>query len=284
MRLTLLAAALLGAGPVFAQVEYLGTFVWDDPRRDFGGFSGIEVTDDGAGMVAISDRALIVTARLDRDGDSRITGVTVLTADPLVDTEGRALGLRRGDSEGIAIGADGLIYLAFEGDPRLRVQDGPTGMPRLLPRNPDFAALPSNGALESLAIGPDGALYTIPERSGRANRPFPVHRLRGEVWDIPFAIPRSGSFLVTGADIGPDGMLYVLERDFTGIGFRSRVRRFDMTGGSEETLIETGTGTHDNLEGISVWDDGQDLRLTMIADDNFRFFQQTQIVEYRIRD
>ncbi len=82
----------------------------------------------------------------------------------------------------------------------------------------------------------------------------------------------TGPFLIVGADIGPDGRLYMLERDFAGIGFRSRIRRFDLDGGNEETMLETGLRTHDNLEGISVWQDAQGLRLTLISDDNFRVF------------
>ena len=79
------------------------------------------------------------------------------------------------------------------------------------------------------------------------------------------------------------GRLYLLERDFAGIGFRSRVRRFAPDGTGEEVLLETGIGVHDNLEGISVWrDDLSRIRLTMVSDDNFRFFQRTEFVEYAL--
>lgn len=89
-----------------------------------------------------------------------------------------------------------------------------------------------------------------------------------------------------GADIGPDGRFYLLEREFTGVGFRSRVRRFDMSDTAltnEITLIESHLLRHDNLEGISVWRDAAGaLRLTMISDDNFNFFQRTELVEYTV--
>ena len=35
-----------------------GVFVWTEDWDSFGGFSAIEVTDDGMGFVALSDRAL----------------------------------------------------------------------------------------------------------------------------------------------------------------------------------------------------------------------------------
>ncbi len=98
------------------------------------------------------------------------------------------------------------------------------------------------------------------------------------------SLPRGERFLVTGADIGPDGRLYVLERDFLGIGFRSRVRRFDLDGGGEAILLLTPLGLLDNMEGISVWEDEQGLRMTLIADDNFNPFQRNLIAEYRLPD
>lgn len=288
MRSLILAAALAGAAfpacPAAAEAEYLGTWVWDEDRADFGGFSGIEIAPGGLTGFVLSDRGMIASVQLSRDAAGRIDGAEITDSVPFLDTEGRVMRESRVDAEGLAIGADGTIFISFEGDVRVRQQPGLHGDPSLLPRHDDFAAMQDNAALEALAIAADGALYAIPERSGRADVPFPVYRLRNGAWDIAFALPRRGAFLVAGADIGPDGMLYVLERDFTGIGFRSRVRRFDLQGGSEDELLRTGTGTHDNLEGIAVWDDGAGLRLTLISDDNFRFFQRTEIVEYRLAD
>ncbi|GGL56060.1 esterase-like activity of phytase family protein [Wenxinia marina] len=281
MRVRFPIALALWAGVAVAGVLRQDSVVWtmDDPG--FGGFSAIHVFPGGERFVAVSDRAMIVEGQFLRDGNGDITAVESRHPAPLPDENGDPIEGVRADSEGVAVGPDGTIYLSFEGVARLRVEDAGDGLPRRLPRHPDFATLQSNSALEALAIGPDGALYTIPERSGRADRPFPVYRLKDGAWDIPFELPRRGPFLVSGADIGPDGRLYVLERDFTGIGFRSRVRRFDLAGGSEETLLETGTGVHDNLEGISVWRqaDGR-LRMTLISDDNFRWFQVTEIAEY----
>ena len=90
-----------------------------------------------------------------------------------------------------------------------------------------------------------------------------------------------------GADFGPDGRFFLLERAFLGAwGFRSRVRVFDIVEDQivhESVAFETTTSEHDNLEGISVWMDstGQ-LRMTMVSDDNFFLLQQTKIVEYAL--
>ncbi|MFU8824236.1 MAG: esterase-like activity of phytase family protein [Yoonia sp.] len=283
LRLITFLAALLLALPARSEEEFIGAYYWalDDPR--FGGFSGIEVTDDGDSFVAINDRAMFITGQFERT-DGQITSIIAGPMVPMTGPGGRALTRPESDSEGIAIAPDGTIYVSFEWMHGIRRFDA-VGQPGSeLMTTSDFDSLQNNASLEALAIGEDGALYTIPERSGAATLPFPVYRLKDGIWNQPFSIPRRGAFLVAGADIGPDEMLYVLERDFVGIGFRSRVRRFDMTGGSEQVLLETAIRQHDNLEGISVWEDEQGLRLTMISDDNFGFFQRTEVVEYRLTD
>lgn len=276
-------ALLAGAAPVWADTTYLGTFVWDGAGPRFGGFSAIEVMQDGLGFIVLSDRSMMIDGTFSRT-DGLVSGVTESGRHLLRDTEGNPMVGPLADSEGLAVAPDGRIYISFEGIARVRMQDGVEGVPQVLPIQPDFLTMQENAALEALALGPDGAIYTIPERSGRQTLPFAVYRFVNGAWDVPFNIPRRDSFQVSGADIGPDGLLYLLERDFNGFGFRTRVRRFDLTGGAEQVLFETSTGTHDNLEGISVWDDGVGIRITMISDDNFRFFQETQIVEYRVTD
>ena len=277
----LLPLALIAwAGLLLAEAGPRPGFVWRIDNAGFGGFSGLHVFPGGDRFLALSDGAVMFEGRFLRDESGAIVDIDNVSWAPLPDENGRPIRGIRGDSEGLAVAPDGRIFTSFEGVARLRIEDAGNGLPLRLPRHPDFEGMQRNSSLEALAIGPVGALYTIPERSGRTNRPFPVYRLRGETWDIPFRIPRLGPFLVTGADIGPDGLLYVLERDFTGIGFRSRVRRFDLSGGAEETLFQSRTGEYDNLEGISVWVDGSGRRvMTLISDDNFRWFQTTEIVE-----
>lgn len=285
MRLVLCALALLaGCSHVVAEARLIDRFVWRSEAPGFGGLSAIEVSADGRFFTVVSDSGLMTRGEFQRQ-DGKITGITTEETLPLRSVNGNPVRGKHRDAEGLAIGPNGTVYVSFEGNARVLaypVLDGPA---TALPRHPDFAGMQSNSALESLAMDADGRLYTLPERSGRANRPFPVYRLSDGAWQIAMHLPRRGAFLTVGLDIGPDGNFYLLERDFTGIGFRSRVRRFDAEGGSETVLLETRTGEFDNLEGISVWrDNGGDLRLTLVSDDNFRFYQRTEIVEFRLTD
>jgi hypothetical protein len=280
-----LAPAAAGAEPA----EYLGSYVWTDPHPGFGGFSALEMAADGLSFTALSDRATLWRGRVTRDAAGMIGAVEVLETTRLLDSKGAALRDTTADSEGLAIAPDGSIYISFEGLTRVVRHPRADAPAQLLPRPEAFGKMQLNSSLEALAIGPDGTLYTLPERSGALDRPFPVWRYRGGAWDQPFSIPRDGGWLPVGADFGPDGRFYLLERDFWGLlGFLSRVRRFDLgpdgfSGG--EVLVQTRAGVHDNLEGISVWRDAAGaIRLTLISDDNFRLFQRSELVEYRLGD
>ncbi|WP_411838232.1 esterase-like activity of phytase family protein [Paracoccus sp. ME4] len=288
--LSLALAAMLTAPPAMADavLDYVGTYIWSRDEASFGGFSGLEIGPDGRSFHALTDRAHLYWGRIERDDRGIVRGMAVAGRANLRDSKGQPLPPGyTGDSEGLAIGPDGRIHVSFEGLNRVAAYDGPDAPATPLPSLPKLPGIGTNSGLEALAIADDGTLIAIPERSGAEERPFPVLRFDG-AWSEHARIRRDARWLVVGADFGPDGWLYVLERDFRGIlGFASRVRRMQLTPGvvqQDEILLETRPLQYDNLEGIAVWDDGIGIRLTMISDDNFLFVQRTEIVEYRLRE
>ena len=285
--LTLAGLAVLtltGSASVPDKAVFVGSYRWSEPEDWFGGFSGLEVSNNGASFTVLSDRGSLVRGTFDRT-DGSISGVTHSGNVALRDPRGKIPRPFNRDSEGLAIRDDGRQFVSFEGFHRVWAYLSDTAA-AWIPRHDDFEGMQSNSSLEALAVDAAGALYTFPERSGKLTRPFPVYRYARGRWSKPFSLPRHGGFLPVGADFGPDGRLYVLEREFTGFGFRSRVRAFALSGDritDEETLFETGTRRHDNLEGLAVWQDEQGrIRLTMVSDDNFRAFQRTEFVEYAV--
>lgn len=268
---------------------FWGSHVWRMEDAAFGGLSAIELSEDGQSFVALGDKGMFLRGTVQRAGAGRIVGVLAGPIRPLrAETTGKPLAGRRADSEGLAIGSDGRAFVSFENRARVARLDLETGLTRDLEGHPDFASLPRNGSLESLAIAPQGVLFAVPEDPLGGD--FPLYRWADEVWSIAANLPRRGQFLAVAADFGPDGRFYLLERDFRPLGgFASRLRRFDITEtgkvSGDVTLLQTPFALHDNLEGLSVWRDDQGvLRATMISDDNFIFLQQTQIVEYRLPD
>lgn len=283
-----LIGGLQGSASPPAPAGLLQAFRWQMDDDNFGGLSGLEVWPDGSRFLTISDKGMYTEGRILRDEAGRIVEVTAGPMRPLRARGEGGLARGRTDSEGLAVAPDGRVYISFEGVARVLEYDRIDGAAQNLPAHPDFAVMQTNSALEALAVDGAGTLYTLPERSGALAKPFPVYRFRNGTWDKPFTLPRRGSFLAVDADVGPDGRFYLLERDFQGLaGFASRVRSFALGEGGltdERVEMESATGQHDNLEGLSVWRDGAGvIRLTMIADDNFSFFQTTEIVEYRLQ-
>ncbi len=265
---------------------FLGRTVWAVKAPWFGGFSGIELSPDGRRMTVLSDRGTIVTADIRRGSTGLIDGISVRSAVPLRSSRNVRLTGRINDPEGLALAPDGSLFVSFEGVTRVARYRSPAAPAQLLPRPEAFRHFPENRALEPLAIDSRGRLYTLPEDAPDAAGNIPVFRWNGRAWSVPFSIPARDGFLPVGADFGPDGRFYLLERSIGIFGFRARVRRWDIEGGmarNETILAVTRPGRFDNLEGLSVWRDGAGrIRLTMISDDNFFFLQRTELVEYAL--
>ncbi len=278
---TATAASALSAPAIklVSEIEFAGEIAIH------GGYSALSLTPDGSGFLALTDKGNFARGRFLREG-AAIVGITAVEYGQLLSTKGQTLGAGDFDSEGLALGADGRFYVSFESNDRIAISPDIAAAPSELLRHPDFSRLQNNSAIEALAMSPDGVLMAIPERSGRWERPFPVYRWQDGKWLDTWSIPRIGEYLISDAAFGPDGKLYVLERELAlfNLGFSSRVRRFNVEADGidpGETLLETPFGRHGNLEGLSVWHDPNgNIRLTMISDDNFSVFLSTNFVEY----
>lgn len=281
LRAVALSAALAAAAPAPA-AEYLGSHAWRPAWHAAGGFSALWVGPDGRDFAALSDRGTWVEGRLERGPSGAVSDVAVTARGPLLHSTGRRLRAGETDAEGLARIGDAW-FVSFEGQHRvMRHADGLGAAPERMARPMGFRNLADNAGLEALAAAPDGSLYAIAEDMRGGVRDFPCWRWQGGRWEFAFWLRRDGRFLVTGADVF-EGRLYVLERDFALLGFRSRVRSFDLQGGDERLELESRLGVHDNLEGLSVWRDAAGaLRATMISDDNLRALQRTEFVDYRL--
>jgi hypothetical protein len=279
-----LAAFAAAAGP--PQAAFVGHYRLTDRVEYLGGLSGLEFAADGLSFTALSDSAALVFGRVQRDEGGAIAGVT-LDGPPvrLTGADGALLDHPSDDAEGLAGGGGGFL-ISFELEPRVAAFDAAGALTSTLPVAPAFPGLIANAGLEALAIGPDGAIFAIPEGGGAGTASFPVFRFAHGTWTVAFHLAGERTFRPVGADIGPDGRLYLLERDFWPlIGFRTRLRRVALGGGAEEVLIETPAGRHGNLEGLSVWRDAAGrLRATMVSDNNFLPFAATEFADYTLPD
>ena len=287
-------AAAPAGNPVAAQAEpagfpagigfgATGAIAVRADHAQWGGLSGLALWPDGERFLAVSDRGALFAGRLTRE-DGRLTGVADLRHFPILDPAGRPRPAGADDAEALALAPDGAFWIAFEGaPPRIWRYAHPGAPAEPVELTRAMLALHRNSGLEALALAPDGALLAIPERSGALDRPFPVFRRDPATgrWEAG-RVPRVPPHLVTGADVGPDGLLYVVERDFSLLGgFAVRLRRADLAGWPDlrpETVLDS-RGL-DNLEGVALWTDAAGRRrMVLVADDNFSPFQRTLFLE-----
>lgn len=250
----------------------------------FGGWSAIEVTDGGTRMIALSDRGHVMRAQMQRQ-NGHLKGITVTRDAPLRDPAGRPLIKQQKDAEGLAIAADGSAYASFEHCHRIMRIDPDTGEISGRIDLPFTRDVGSNAGVEALSINAQGMLYAVAEQAPARGAPFLLYALRSGNWQVAAKIPQRGPFVPVGADFDPKGRLWLLERAATLLGFRSRIRLFDLSPEAprEYTLMTSRPAQFDNLEGLGVWtDDAGNLHVTVISDDNFLRIQKTQIVEYLV--
>lgn len=280
-----LTFALVAGPAVSAELVPIGKFDWD--MELIVGLSGLEVAEDGKRFWAVGDRGFWLSGELERQDDS-ISGVRVMSIEPLKGTNGYPVAARRvgdrSDAEGLAIADDGTAWVSFERWARVWRYEGGLGeTPNGIPDHPTFRDHAENWELEALALSPDGSLYTFSEKPFLEG--FPIYRLENGTWVIDGYLPENDLFGIVGADFDANGDLYILERKLiVGLWWQNRIRRVRLDGSLDEVLWTGERGEYLNLEGIAVWPDGEGLRITLVSDNNGDLDDPTQFVEFRLTE
>lgn len=283
-----IAVALTAPAPRSQKAEELGAFVWEVPRPRFGGLSAIDLAPDGLRFVVVSDSAAFFFGRFTRGTRGEVTAAKVGPPVFPLSHHGTPLEDWMDDAEGVALAPGGGFYVSYESHDRIvrYGRDGREWIEEYWP--PVFQTFTINKGIEALAIDAKGRLLAIPEVPPEGGD-TPVYRIRGQEADMAFILRRDRNWAPTGADFGPDGRLYLLERDFWPLlGFSSRVRRITLSGdrvSADEVIWQSDPGRHDNLEGLAAWRDAAGaIRLTLVSDDNFLPMQRTELVDLRVTE
>lgn len=263
-----------GAAPAFAQdpaqpaPQLLSHLTWQTEDERLQRFTAID-TRDGVGVLLLTDQGVVVTAQLARAFDGQIASIEPRTIQYLRDPEGQPLDGPWRNAQGVAIGGDGRIFVAFEGYGRVWSYDAPDAPAIALPVHADFARLGVGVGLSGLAVSRSGVLYAIPQRPARMTNGTPSYHFWNGEWEGSFRLPSDGEFHPVGADIGPDDRLYVLERESGAGGYRNQVRRFVLQGSRIDAgtvVIRSVYGQFGDLSGLTVWQGSNGgLRLLMVS-------------------
>ncbi len=281
------------------ELTILGGLELRSQDKRFGGFSGLILTQNGSRLLAVSDKAWWLSARLRYDG-RRPIGISKARLGPLTNPKGkRWKRKKKQDAEAIALfGSDEAsgILVGFERRPRLLhygVSD------KGLWRNPKSFSVPkamakgkNNKELES------AGRFTSGPHAGRFIALSELNRnkdgnIRGWIWSNPkrpieFAIKRRGNYSITDLALLRGGDVLILERRLAlfrlpGVAIRLLKGSTLKNGATVDgrVLMEAQAPAHlvDNMEGLNVHRAANgDLILTLISDDNYNRAQQRTLL------
>ncbi|NBR51901.1 MAG: hypothetical protein EBT91_00250 [Rhodobacteraceae bacterium] len=111
-----LCAALLFAGQATsaAEARLLSRFHWQTDNPELGGFSALEVGEDGLALTVLMDRGRLVQGRLLRTS-AGIEGVSATAETNLLGLDGQPLSEDDDDSEGLVLDGLGGFSVASKG-------------------------------------------------------------------------------------------------------------------------------------------------------------------------
>lgn len=254
-------------------------------HEGFGGFSGLEIAQGQ--LVAVSDTGWWLHADLPDLPESIDFPTASFVA--MRDDDGARLEKQGGDAEGLAQRPDGFA-VSFERDHRIMTAPHSGAFDKLI-TDRRFEQFGTNKGMEALTLVANGNMLAIGEDQDDGFFSMLLIAADGTVRSA--TLPALSRHNVTGADLGPDGRLYLLLRDYTPLlGVSVMIQRYALKDGgfpdpdSAELLarFESDTGI-DNMEGISVWQDtNSKTRVTLISDDNYRSFQRTILVDLELAD
>jgi len=258
---------------------------WHVADSAFGGLSALIMAPDGQTLIAGGDRGILVEARIMRDTSDQITDVDLTALAPVRMQRNRPLTRFRSDFEALTRAQNGDLFTAFEGYTRIERLKAPGALPAATHKWDRFTQIFGNQGYEALATLPDGRVIAIRETYDTPG-PAPSVLYDGDVWTNGPDIPVSPDFAITGADVGPDGCLYVVERRFTiRTGFSFRLLRLWGGPGSwqEQLLYASAPADLGNAEAVSAWQDAAgNIVLTLLTDDGFLPFTPTRVMEFRV--
>ena len=291
----------------FDKLEWRGGLELSSTDKDFGGWSGLEISQDGTRIVAVGDQGFWFTAKLNYT-DGSLSTLDDTRIAPLIHKSGKRSDRKSWrDAEALAAydqrKTDGPLLVGFERRERIeRFDIGKVGLgakPKLVKSPKAISSGPVNGELEAIArlwSGPYAGWYVaISEKNFDDEGNIRGWRWRGGT-TVNFTITRFDEYRITDMAILPGGTdIVTLERRFSsdslpGMALRRfRLKDLQPTEAASGTLVLEATQplfAIDNFEGLAVHQtaDGE-TRLTMISDDNYnRTVQNTLLFQFALQD
>lgn len=276
------------------RLDYLGGLILAAGEGGFGGYSGIAVDVDGAGLWAIADTGHWLRLDFRRNEAGLPVDIAAAQILPLRDANGTAITRKTlNDAEALRHLADGRWLVSFERAHRLWLYDKPGGLASATIEVPaSVAQQPDNGGIEAVAAFANGDLLLFSEdmravngADGNAAWLWRQGSWRDLVW------PARDDFKPTDAVALENGDVIVLERYYKPvIGPKARLQRIPAASLDADRPLRTellaewaAPYSVDNMEALDVrrLPDGS-LWLYVMSDDNQNILQRTLLMIFRL--
>ena len=279
----------------FGALTLLSSFALKANDERFGGLSGLALDASGGTLFAVSDHGYGLSARLRHDASGRLTGVEGWTIEPLQTPQGEPVAGQLRDAEALVLESDGAWLVAFEQQHRIwRYPPAPTAFtaaPEALALPRTMSQAPVNGGIEGMTRLPDGRLLALTEKMRHADGGLQGWLLGGgRAASVSYR--DADGFAPTDLAALSQGDVLVLERRFrlaSGVAARLRcipaaqLRPGGRLQGRELAHFQAPLVV-DNFEGLAVRERSpEDVILYVISDNNYNFFQQTLLYQFRLR-
>jgi hypothetical protein len=285
------------------KLRYLGGLFLTSTDRRFGGFSGLIISPDGKNLLAISDRAYWLSARLTYVSGA-LSGMSDAVLAPILDAAGKPLRAPYFDSESIAslggfpLGTpDGAVLVGFETRDRVDRyalgRDGFMARPAAVPMPEALKNAANNKALEGLVRLPDARLLAITEHTLDAHGNMIGWLVEPSGASAALTLKRDAPFDLTDLALGPNGDIFALERRYSPMaGAGMRIRRINpetLQGATVldgEVLAELDMDySIDNMEALAIRksERGRTI-LYVLSDDNYSAAERTLLLMFALEE
>ena len=280
-------------GPIFTysitinkwELNLFGSKILTYEDQDFGGISGLTVSENGENFVFLSDKSFFFKGKIIRDNLNKIIDLKILDKGQLSSSKGEILTGKNIDSESIVKIDKSGYYVSFESNNRIMYHETLESPGKFIPKHSDFDKLLFNDGIEALAIKENGELYALPELPPKGKDYHPIYKFNNNEWSIIDKIKIDQGFKVVDAEMIDDENLITLERKFSFYdGFKIRLRRIIFEKNiikNSEILLESLPWEYYNFEGLGKWKDSNgNIYLIMVSDNQFSPLLKTEVKEF----
>ncbi len=286
--------ALLTNAASFGPFKWRGGIELASANPNFGGLSGLIMSDECTSLLAVSDagRWLAATVTYKEEAPAGLVAASIF---PILDERGKPPpGKRWGDAEAVADGPNGKTIVGFETRTRVGAYDlARKGMAaRFENLNPpkDIVRGRLNGELESVGYFKSGPLaghyIAVAETNLDAQGDTKAWAWNGKR-SFAFSIRQLETYNITDIALLPNDDILVLQRSYGAAAFPGMaVSRFPASAIRQgktvqpEKLLEARMPFYaiDNMEGIAVCERNRELRVNILSDNNFNTDRQRTLL------